>query len=293
MIFRSAAIAVVLVGSCSYVYFCPPLLTTFNGGFLLFPYPAGPEFDYDTINGVKRDDVYFKNSNGDNLNAWFFQNPENKNAPVVLFSHGNGGNISHRLHLIKALMDAGASVFIFDYRAYGRSSGSKNLQGVNDDAEAAFNYLVQTRKIPIDRIVLYGESIGGGPACELARRNQVGGLILDSTFTSLLHVGKKKVGVLNIYPDFLLPNPAFDNRAVIAGKHPPLLIIHGQKDELIPVSEANENFEAASEPKTLLLLPQSTHNSKADDFSAYVEGLTSFFKQLEHKGSKNSPSSDS
>lgn len=280
MLFRSALIALILVATCTYIFFCPPILTATNGSFLLFPFPAGEEFKCDSINNIKRDDVYFQNKNGDKLNGWFFQNPA-PDAPVVLFSHGNGGNIGHRVFLIKALMDAGASVFIYDYRQYGRSSGTKNLVGTIEDANAAFDYLTQTRHIPEQQIVLYGESIGGGPTCQLLATRGVRGVILDSTFTSLLAVGKKKVNYFKLYPDFFTPIPAFDNRAAISAKHPPLLIIHGQKDDLIPPSEAQENFDAASEPKMLVLLPKSTHNSKAEDFALYVESLRQFLAGLE------------
>lgn len=275
LLLRSALIAAGIVAIGTYIFFCPPILTAFHGDFLLFPFPAGPGFEFDTVNGVKRDDVYFKNGAGDTLNGWFFQNPDAE-APIVLFSHGNGGNISHRMHLIKALMDAGASVFIYDYRQYGKSTGVKNLPGVIDDAESAFNYLVKTRKIAPEKIVLYGESIGGGPTCHMMAHHKVKGVILDSTFTSLMRVARKKVPYFNVYPDFLPPSPSFDNRTAIMAQHPPLLIIHGEKDEVIPSSEAQDNFRAASEPKQLLLLPDSSHNDKGKNFITYVAGLKKF-----------------
>ena len=279
MLFKSALIAIGLVAICTYIYFCPPVLTTFNGQTLLFPFPAGPEFEFDTVNSVKRDDVYFKNKIGDTLNGWFFQNP-NKNAPVVFFSHGNGGNISNRVHLIKAIMDAGASVFIYDYRNYGKSTGSKSLSGVVEDADAAMDYLTKTRKVDPKNIVLYGESIGGGPTCYLLSRHAFKGVILDSTFTSLVRVAKKKVPFFQIYPDFFQANPAFDNRRTIMAQHPPLLIIHGGQDDLIPPSEAEDNFRDASQSKQLLLLPSSSHNDKSKDFVAYIDGMKKFFDSL-------------
>lgn len=277
LLLRSALIAVVLVACGTYIFFCPPLLTKFHGDYILFPIGPGPEFDFDTINGVKRDDVYFKNKNGDTLNGWFFQNP-NSAAPVVLFSHGNGGNISNRVHLIKAIMDAGASVFIYDYRRYGRSTGVKSLSGLTEDADAAMDYLLKLRKLEPQRIVLYGESIGGGPTCYLLGKYPVKGVILDSTFTSLMRIAKKKVPYFCVYPDFLQPTPSFDNRSVIMGEHPPLLIIHGEKDDLIPASEAKDNFHDASEPKQILLLPGSNHNDKGPDFGPYIEGMKAFFE---------------
>ncbi len=277
LMLKSALIATGIVALGTYIFFCPPVLTAFNGDFILFPLPAGPEFSYDTVGGVTREDVYFTNKHGDRLNGWFVQNPD-ANAPVVLFSHGNGGNLSNRVHLMKAIMDAGASVFIYDYRQYGKSSGVKSLHGLTEDADAAMDYLLHNKKIDPSRIVLYGESIGGGPSCYLLAKHKVKGIILDSTFTSLMRIARKKVSYFYVYPDFLAPNPAFDNRSTIMAAHPPLLIIHGEKDVLIPSSEAVDNFRDASEPKQLLLLPQSDHNDKGPDFGAYIEGLRKYLQ---------------
>lgn len=283
LLLRALLIALLLVGICTYVCFCPPVLTNGNNGaFILFPLPPGGEYVAESVNNVKREEVFFPNDQGNKLHSWFFQSPD-KDAPVILFSHGNAGNIGHRLMLAKWLMDAGASVFLFDYREYGKSEGKKNLHGTVLDCKAAYDYLVNERKINPARIVLYGESIGGGPACVLSTMVPSGGLILDSSFTSLLRIARKKVRYFCLYPDFLKPNPAFENITVLAGKHPPLLIVHGQKDEVIPYEEAQDNFAAASEPKQLLLLPASTHNWKDPDSGLYIEGVHKFLEQIKAK----------
>lgn len=277
---RSALIAFLLVAVCSYIYFCPPVLTMMNGGFILFPMPPGGEYKCESINNIKRETIWFKNSDGTKLHGWYFQSPD-KSAPVVLFSHGNAGNIGHRLLIAKSLMDAGASVFLFDYRAYGMSEGTKNLKGLIEDTHAAYNYLVEQKKIPKQKIILYGESIGGGPTCQLAREVECGGIILDSTFSSLLHVAKQKVNVFKLYPDFMEPIPAFNNASVLKAKHAPVLIIHGTHDEVIPYSEAEENFAAASEPKELVTLPNATHNWKEPDWNLYIEAVKKFLKRTQ------------
>jgi fermentation-respiration switch protein FrsA (DUF1100 family) len=279
---KSAFIAFVLVAVCTYIYFCPPVLTMTNGGFILFPMPPGEEYKCTSVNNVQREEVWFKNEEGNKLNGWFFQSP-NKNAPVILFSHGNAGNIGHRLMLVKALMDAGASVFVYDYRAYGLSEGKKNLQGLSKDAHAAYNYLVEEKKLAPQKIILYGESIGGGPTCMLASQVKCGGIILDSTFTSLLRVAKKKVAYFNVYPDFLQTVPSMDNFSFLKEKHAPVLIIHGEKDEVIPYSEAQENFAAASEPKQFVSLPHATHNWKEPDWNLYIEGIHKFLQETQSK----------
>lgn len=283
MLLRAFLKALLLVSTASYILFSPTVLTSLCGGiFLLFPMPPGDEYSFDTINNVKREEVFFPNSNGDQLHGWFFQAPQ-ADAPVVMFTHGNAGNIGHRLLFVHHLMNAGASVFLYDYRSYGKSKGTKSLTGLTDDAEAAYKYLTETRKIPSSRLILYGESIGGGPTCALALRHPCRGIILDSTFTSLLRVARKKVPPFKIYPDFLKPVPEFDNTALLRGGHAPLLIIHGEKDEIMPVSEAHENFALASEPKTLLLLPNSTHNDKSQDIGAYESAVQKFLGQLADK----------
>ena len=279
MLAKAFLTAIILVAVCTYIFFCPPILTRFHGSFLLFPMPPGEEYKCEMVNNIKRDEVFFENDKGNKLNGWFFQ-AKDPNAPVILFNHGNAGNIGHRLMLVKWLMDAGASVFLYDYREYGKSEGKKDLAGVISDARAAYNYLTETRKIPPQRIIAYGESIGGGPACSLAAAVPVGGLILDSSFTSLLHVGKKKVQFFNIYFDFMKPEPPFENIETIRNSHLPVMIVHGAKDEVIPLSEAKENFAAANEPKTFLLLPESTHNWKEPDANAYIEGVHKFLANI-------------
>lgn len=272
-------IAFLLVGVGTYVFFCPPVLTRTNGSFILFPMPPGEEYTCESVNNIKREEVFFKNDKGNNLHGWFFQS-KNPKAPVILFCHGNAGNIGHRLMLAKWLMDAGASVFLFDYREYGKSEGKKDLNGIVTDTRAAYLYLIDAKRVPASKIVVYGESVGGGPACAIASSAQVGGIILDSTFTSLLHVAKKKVPFFNVYPDFLQPDPAFNNKETIEGSHGPLLIVHGLKDEVIPLSEAQENFAAASHPKTLLELPNSTHNWKEPDADKFVAEVRKFLETI-------------
>lgn len=278
LVLKSLLTAIGLVSFCSYIYFCPPVLTSTNGNVILFPFPPGEEYKCESVNNVKREEVWFKNSAGNNLNGWLFQSADPK-AKIILFCHGNAGNIGHRLLLAKYLMEAGASVFLFDYRSFGKSEGRTNLSGIINDAQSAFDYLVNEKKIPASQIVIYGESIGGGPASLLAQKEAVSGLILDSCFTSLLHVAKKKVQIFNIYPDFLAPIPAFDNISILRGKHPPLLIIHGKLDEVIPFSEAQENAEAASEPKEFAVLPNSTHNCKVDA-QQYIDSIHKYLQSL-------------
>ena len=114
--------------------------------------------------------------------------PPTRPAPVILFFHGNAGNISHRLDLAALLLEAGAGVLLLDYRGYGSSDGKPGEENTYRDAQAAYHWLAD-KGVPATNIVAYGESLGGGVACELAAREKVGGLVLQSTFTSLTDLG--------------------------------------------------------------------------------------------------------
>src|SRR5262249_52582451 len=135
-------------------------------------------------------DVYFETADNVRLNGWFF--PAGTNSPraalAVLVCHGNAGNISHRLELCRALLATGVSVFVFDYRGYGRSKGRPSEEGTYRDAQAAYRWL-QEKGFAGSNILAYGESLGGGVAAELALRERLGGLILQSTFTSIPDIG--------------------------------------------------------------------------------------------------------
>ena len=136
------------------------------------------------------ENIFFKTSDGIELNGWFF--PAQTNSPhaqlAFLNCHGNGGNISHRLGLYRALLDIGANVFTFDYRGYGFSRGKPSEEGTYLDAQAAYQWL-REKGFSARNIVVYGESLGGGIASELCAREETGGVILQSTFTSLRELG--------------------------------------------------------------------------------------------------------
>src|SRR6266516_1794120 len=136
------------------------------------------------------EDVHFQTSDGVGLNGWFFpaDTDSARNHLVYLLCHGNAGNISHRLEHCAALLETGAGVFIFDYRGYGRSEGRPEEQGTYLDAQAAYQWLRQ-KGYAATGIVALGESLGGGIASELVLRERVGGLILQSTYTSITEVG--------------------------------------------------------------------------------------------------------
>ena len=143
--------------------------------------PADIDLPFETINLITADGV--------KLSSWFI--PAEGARGVVLFFHGNAGNISHRLDSIQVFHRLGFSVFIIDYRGYGQSEGKPSEQGIYLDAEAAWQYLVDERRIPPEHIVLFGRSLGGAVAVWLAQQHTPGILILESTFTSVPDVAAK------------------------------------------------------------------------------------------------------
>ncbi len=192
------------------------------------------------------------------LHGWFIPAPTNspRAAFVVLVSHGNAGNISHRLALAGLLRRHGVAVLLFDYRGYGRSEGRPGEEGTYRDALAFHDWLKQRGFAP-EKILSYGESLGGGIASELARREKVGGLILQSAFTSIPDVGAELFPFL---PVRLLSTIRYATRERLPEIHVPVLVVHSRQDEIVKFGHAEKNFAAANEPKLLVKL-SGFHNS--------------------------------
>jgi fermentation-respiration switch protein FrsA (DUF1100 family) len=199
--------------------------------------------------GRAAEDVFIPVDKGGKIEAWYFPaNAETGPASrrVILVCHGNAGNISHRLELCQLLLETGASVMVFDYRGYGRSPGWPNEENTCRDAQAACQWLRQ-KGFAATNIVGYGESLGGGVAAELALREPLGGVILQSTFTSVPDLGAQMFPWL---PVRLLGAIKYDTVHKLPRLIMPVLILHSREDTLIPFAHAERNFAAAREPKT-------------------------------------------
>jgi fermentation-respiration switch protein FrsA (DUF1100 family) len=192
------------------------------------------------------EDVFVPVEHGQRVNAWYFPAQSNS-APVILVCHGNAGNISHRLDLGALLLQAGAGVLLLDYRGYGRSDGRPGEENTYRDAQAAYHWLLG-KGIAATNIIGYGESLGGGVVSELAVREKLGGLILQSTFTSMTDLGAELFPWL---PVRLISTIKYNTRSKLPKLHVPVLILHSRKDDLIAFHHAEENFAAANEPKFL------------------------------------------
>jgi abhydrolase domain-containing protein 17 len=192
---------------------------------------------------------------------------------TILFSHGNAEDLGHLLPFLQTIRGAGFAVIAYDYRGYGASTGGPpTTSGAILDHAAVYRYATTELGIPPERIILYGRSVGSGPATELAARQPVGGLILESAFTSTFVVLTRVR---------LLPFDRFDNLHHIRSVQAPVLIIHGTADEVIPVAHGRRLYEAAPGPKEAFWVPGARHNDVAQRAGgAYVDALRHFAEMV-------------
>ena len=223
------------------------------------------------------EDVRFKASDGVELHGWFF--PANTNSSraqsALLICHGNAGNISHRLDLCRGLLNTGASVFVFDYRGYGQSEGKPGEDGTYLDAQAAHAWLRQ-KGFRGEQIVALGESLGGGVASELAVRETLGGLVLQSTFTCIPDIGAELFPWL---PVRWISSISYDTRKKLPRIKVPVLVMHSRTDDLIKYHHAEKNFAAANEPKFFCEL-NGSHNEPVCEQKSFQEAIEKFLAFL-------------
>ena len=205
--------------------------------------------------GLTYTDVRFEAADGTPLHGWWLPTAAER-LGHVLFAHGNGGNISDRVEHLALLTAAGFDVLAFDYRGYGRSGGRPNEAGTYADARAARSVLLQQPGVDPGRVFYLGESLGGGVVTELALAHPPAGVVLTSTFSSIRDVARKHYPLI---PNFAVPD-AFPTERRIPLLRTPLLIIHGENDELVPPEQARRLYEAAVQPKDLHILPGVGHN---------------------------------
>jgi abhydrolase domain-containing protein 17 len=199
--------------------------------------------------------------------------PNSQSRYTILYIHGNAEDLGDIRPVLARLHQQGFSVFAYDYRGYGTSNGIPGEANAYRDADAAYTYLTKQLKIPADRIIIYGRSIGGGSATELATRYSVAGLILESTFTSAFRV---------ILPFPILPFDKFTNLDKLKKIHCPILVMHGQADKIIPFQHGRSLYAASPEPKISLWVADAGHND-FDDVAGkrYQQALLAFEQLIE------------
>jgi len=225
--------------------------------------------------GLTYEEVSFTASDGVKLSGWYIA--ENSSKGTILFCHGNAGNIADRLEYLEILNRAGFDIFIFDYRGYGNSEGKTTEKGTYLDVEAALSYLAQKRNVSVNEVILYGRSLGGAAAINIAQEHSPKMLIIDSSFASYELIAS------DVLSSFLLPIPVktlarfeYNSIKLIRKISCPILVIHSRNDEVIPYSHGKELFKNAPEPKEFLTI-SGTHNEGFLTSENYETGLMNFF----------------
>jgi len=219
-------------------------------------------------------DVYLTTPDKLSINAWYI--PSRKAKFTLLFCHGNAGNIMDRLNKIQLLHRIGLNLFIFDYRGFGRSEGSPAERGLYLDAQAAYDYLVNTLGVRPQEIIFYGESLGSAVAIDLARQKQVGGLIIEGGFSSGKDMAAK---IYPFLPGFFFSN-IFDSLGKIKDIHAPVLFIHGREDEVVPLKLAYKLYQQANAPKEFVELPGNHNSFFLDSEQRVASSISAFMRKL-------------
>ena len=224
--------------------------------------------------GLRFEAVSFSTDDGETLHGWWI--PAEPERAVLLFCHGNAGNISHRLESVEIFHRMGLSVLLFDYRGYGKSTGQPSENGLYRDGEAAWRYLTQTRRVDSLDVVLYGRSLGAAVATYLAAQRRSGALIVESAFTSVPDVAARHYPFL---PVRALARTRLDNLGAIATVETPLLVIHSRHDEIVPFTHGQQLFEAASSDKVFLEIEGGHNDGFLVSGPRYREGIDAFLRQ--------------
>lgn len=220
---------------------------------LLFEPTVYPDGDWNP-SGLDVEDVHFPAADGARLHGWYCTHPGAR--AVVLWCHGNAGNLSHRATSIRRWQrELGVDVFVFDYRGFGRSEGFPTEEGLYNDVRGAYDWLRGSRGTPSERIILLGRSLGGAVAAQLALEREHRSLILQSTFTSVPDMARH---IFRLPLGWLVRN-RFETVQKLPVYHSPLLVTHGTCDEMIPFHMGRRLFECAAGPKTFYAVPDGGH----------------------------------
>ena len=240
----------------------------FSGSALFQPHPSSYRDGGDILKLTSRD--------GARISATYLPNPDARYT--LLFCHGNAEDIGDDLLLLSDLRRAGFAIFAFDYQGYGTSQGRSTEQHTYEDADAAYNYLTGQLKIPANRIIAFGRSLGGAVCVDLASRRPVAGLIVQSSFMSAFRV-------VTQVP--ILPFDKYRSLAKIRNIHVPVLVMHGTADPVIPFSHGEKLFAAANPPKLSLWVRGGDHDNLPMYAGAkYLTTLQDFARLVEEEQKK-------
>lgn len=225
--------------------------------------------------GLVHEDVALNTEDGVRLHGWYLPHPTA--SKTLLFFHGNGGNISHRRDSLLVWHRLGLNVLIIDYRGYGHSEGEPSEQGLYRDAVAAWDYLTSTRGLKPEQIIVFGRSLGGAVATDLAARVQPAALILESTFSSARDMSKVLFPRLSY---LLVLRYRFNSSKKIGRIKSPLLMLHSAQDEIIPYHLGRKLYAAAPQPKAFVELRGGHNDGFLLSQPYYEESLAAFLHGL-------------
>ena len=225
-------------------------------------------------------ELWFAARDGVQLNAWYLPGAPDK--PLILFFHGNAGNLSDNLEYLHLLHGSGFPVFIFDYRGFGKSDGEPLQEDdLYQDARGALAYLSGQGWRP-ERMVFFGQSLGSAVALQMALETRPAGLVLESSFTSMKEIVKHASALAYYTVGWWSINLHFDNLAKIGRAEVPLLLIHGDQDLIVPVQMTRQLFERAGSPKMLHIISGGGHcDVFTHDSSAYLAAWSGYLESLQ------------
>jgi len=261
------------------------VLFTAYWGLGLILYFMQPTFLYSPVReviytpdelGLDFEKVTLKTADGLRLSGWYI--PAGNSQLTVLFCHGNGGNMMHRLDSINIFYNLGLNCFIFDYRGYGNSEGKPGEEGTYLDVMAAYQWLTEGKKVPPNNIIAFGRSLGGSIAAQLASKVKTGALILESAFTSYVDIGRKFYPYM---PVRWFARFSYQTVDYVKDVHCPVMIIHSRNDEIVPFEFGLELYDAANEPKEFVEIFGSHNDGFLVSSEIYRKAWTEWLKFLE------------
>ena len=267
-------LTMVLVAIAAGILIAVVTLRVIENHLIYFPprYPEG----FPPAQTFERDgeEVWLLTEDGVRIDAFYRSNPASKQ--VLLWFHGNAENIGYDLDHLRALAKIGVNILAVDYRGYGKSEGKPDEAGVYRDANAAYDYLINQRHFRAQEIVIYGHSLGGAVAVNLASRRPCGRLIVQSSFTNARAMARRMLVIPLLE---YVAKSRFDSLQKIREVHAPILVVHGTRDEVVPFRMGQQLFRAAPEPKRFYPIEGAGHNNLMEvGGESYLACLASFVK---------------
>ncbi len=234
---------------------------------MMFPRPLDPPPDAGQGSSIPGLERWWRDIPGGRVEAWFVPAPSatwDNPGPLVLYGHGNGGTIDHVVPLLLPYLDMGVSVLLPEFRGHGRSDGRPSQRAITEDFRVFLDRALVKPEVDADRVLFHGRSLGGGVVCAVARHDRPRALLLESTFTGARRMGREMFG-----PLALLSRNPFDSQSFVEGFEGPVLVIHGEHDEVIPYRNGVTLAQAA--PRGRLVTRQAHHNDLPRDDSYWTE----------------------